>query len=197
MASKLWASRSKRRRTVSRWELLTTVPPPFYSLVRRAVDVSQGHESKACEQRLQALADEVGAEVVQEDAREREPQVARPQTLSPRRPRRVEPAAVELVRVEVEHGRAPAGVDVAESAVEEAARQKAEVATACDGEAEAADVPGGQRVLLDLPIRRRDGEGMAGGLGDAVAGVRQGKDARVVAEAQLGQDLEAPVAQVG
>src|SRR5919112_2298705 len=196
MESKLSASRSKRRRTVSWWELFTTVHTPFSYVVGCTVDLAQGHESKPREQRLQVLSDEVCAEVVQEDAREREPEVARAQAPPPRRPRRAEPAAVKLVRVEVEHGRASAGVDVVQGAADKTARQQAEVAAACDGEAEAADVPGGQRVLLDLPTVRRDGEGMAGSLRDAVAGVRQGEDARVVAKPQVGQNLEAPVPQV-
>src|SRR5918998_6961755 len=156
MASKLSASRSKRRRTVSWWGSLMSFQAPFPDLVRRAVDLSQGDESKPPEQRLQALLDEVRAEVVQEDARERELEVARAQAPPPRRPRRAEPAAVKLVRVEVEHGRASAGVDVVQGAAEETTRQQAEIAAAGDGEAEAADVPGGQRVLLDLPTVRRD-----------------------------------------
>src|ERR671915_1814508 len=112
MASKLSASRSKRRRTVSWWDLLTSFQAPFSDLVRSAVDVSQGHESKPRQQRLQALSDEVRAEVVQEDARERELQVARVQAPPPSGPRQVEPAAMKLVRMEVEDSRAPAGVDV-------------------------------------------------------------------------------------
>src|ERR671916_3396550 len=119
MASKLCASRSKRSRTVSCWDLLTAFQAPFSDLVRSAVDVSQGHESKPRQQRLQALYDEVRAEVVQEDARERELQVARVQAPPPRRPRRVEPAAVKLVRVEVEHRRASAGIDVVQRPAEE------------------------------------------------------------------------------
>src|SRR3712207_2145534 len=108
MASKLSASRSKRGRTVSWWGSLMAFQAPFSDLVRRAVDLSQGDESKPPEQRLQALSDDVRAEVVQEDARERELGVARAQAPSPRRPRWVEPALVELVRVEVEHRRASA-----------------------------------------------------------------------------------------
>src|SRR3712207_1875300 len=139
MASKLSASRSKRRRTVSWWELLMAFQAPFPDLARSAVDFSQGHESKPPEQRLQALCDRVGAEVVQEDARERELEVGCVQATSPRRPRWAEPALVELVRVEVEHRRASARVYVLQGAQKEPGRQQAEVATARDGEAEPAE----------------------------------------------------------
>src|SRR5918998_6485563 len=143
MASKLRASRSKRRRTVSRWDLLTTVHAPFSDLVRGAVNVSQGYESKPRQQRLQALADEVRAEVVQEDARERESQITRSQAPPPRRPRGVEPAAMEFVRVKVENRRASAGVDVLQRAEEETTRQQAKIAATGDGQARSSEVPGG------------------------------------------------------
>src|SRR5829696_7105561 len=143
MASKLRASRSKRRRTVSRWDLLTSVHAPFSDLARCAVNVAEGREPKPRQQRLQALADEVRAEVVQKDAREREFEVARPEASPPRRPRRIEPALVKLVRVEVEHRRALAGIDVVQRAEEETTRQQAKIAATGNGDAKPSDVPGG------------------------------------------------------
>src|SRR3712207_200556 len=52
------------------------------------------------------------------------------------------------------------------------------------------------RRVLFRSARGRDLEGPPRGLQDTVANARQGKDARIVAESQLRQDLETPVPQV-
>src|ERR671939_639568 len=98
------------------------------------INLAQGHEFGLRKQVLQALADKPGTEVVQKDARERELQVARPEPPAPRRPRWAEPAGMKLIRVEVEHRRAFIGVNVAQRATEETARQQAKVAATGDGE---------------------------------------------------------------
>jgi hypothetical protein len=78
---------------------------------------------------------------------------------------------MKFVRVEVEHRRTFAGIDIAQCAPEETTWQQAKIAAAGDRKAEPANVPGSQRVFIDRAGWSRDLEGVTGCFRDTVANV--------------------------
>src|SRR5215211_295008 len=103
---------------------------------------------------------------------------------------------MKFIRVEVEHRRTLALVESVQRATQEMSWQQAKVAATGNGQMEPASIPGSQGEFMDRAGWRCDLEGVTGRFRDAVANVWQWKHARVVAESQLGQDLEAPVLKV-
>ena len=68
---------------------------------------------------------------------------------------------MKFVRMEVEHRRAFARIDVVQRATEETTRQQAKVAATGYREAEPANVPGSQGILVDRAARRCNGKRLA------------------------------------
>ena len=120
----------------------------------------------------------------------REQTLPRRRALRQRHPQRLR---VELVRMEVQHRVGVGGADLPEGFPQERRRQRAPVGAAADRHRAASDPPDGDRVLPDLAVGAELETVRRGRHGpDAPGDARRVVLARVVAEAEAGEDVVGP-----
>ena len=108
-----------------------------------SVKLAKRSEAKLTEQRAQTPTDGSGRQIM-ENA---ESEVGRAQRLPPSKPRKIQPAVVELVGVEVEYCAPALPVILSQGSPQDPTRQDPEVAAPRDREPAAPDLRGRERKL--------------------------------------------------